>query len=97
MLRSFQPLAFSKTRKITQTILTVLSRDFLMYWGMQASENLFGFESSHPKKTERKLSLALRFVFFLSTQGTNIISRFSPKIFPTFSQPFELAFLTFLW
>ena len=47
---SFQPLAFSKTKKITKTIFCVLSRDFLMNWGMQASENLVGFESFQPNQ-----------------------------------------------
>ena len=37
-------------KKITQTILAVLSRDFLMHLGMRAPENLFGFKSSHPKE-----------------------------------------------
>jgi hypothetical protein len=47
---SFQPSAFSKAKKITKTILCVLSRDFLMDWGMQASENLVRFEFSQPRE-----------------------------------------------
>ena len=54
---SFQPSAFSKTKKIAKTILYVLSRDFLMYGGMQAAENLVGFEFSQPVQTFAYISL----------------------------------------
>lgn len=54
MLRSFQLFAAFKTKKITKVILAVLSRDFLTYWELQASENLLEVGSPQPRDIKTK-------------------------------------------